>query len=157
MSKLITENDVAADFFWIDYLCRIAKKQVIDVPIVACAVADNYRLIASAVNSTVAKNDPCAHAEIELLRSVSNYYGNYRLDGITIYVNLEPCLMCYGALLHARVGRLVFGCTDSKFGVLSRHFGLHEHGSLNHKFAWRGNVRQEKCTNIIRQFFISKR
>lgn len=153
---LIKQEDIYADFFWMDYVCSLVNSDI-DVPIAACALDGDQRLITSATNATIRKNDPSAHAEVELLRAVSKIYGNHRLVDITVYVNLEPCLMCFGALLQARIKRLVFGCVDHKFGVLSRHSGLYFLGDLNHSFAWQGDVRSQKCSDILRTFFITKR
>lgn len=148
---------LTTDQYWMQYLLDKLTTTEVDVPIAACAVDAEQNLIAFAKNQTIAMNDPTAHAEIELLRILANKLSNYRLPNITVYVTLEPCIMCYGALLQARVARLVYACDDSKFGVLSKHDGLHALGEFNHKLAWSSGVCAREASELLKQFFRARR
>ena len=113
-----------------------------EVPVGAVAVLDGKK-IASAYNQSVSKNDPTAHAEILALRKVAKLVRNYRLSGIILYVTKEPCAMCAGALVWARVKKLVWGCPDLK--------------AANHKFAVKRGVLKEHCRSLLQKFFKAKR
>lgn len=145
------------DEYWMRYLLNGLSISSVDVPIAACAVDASQNLIASTINQTIAKNDPTAHAEVLLLRLVANKLNNYRMPEITVYVTLEPCLMCYGALLQARVKRLVYACADTRFGVCSQHNGLHAFGELNHHLLWQGGVLAAEASSLLKDFFKNKR
>jgi len=127
-----------------------------EVPVGAVAVLGG-ELIARAWNRPIAANDPTAHAEILALRAAAQRQGNYRLPGLTLYVTLEPCLMCVGAMLHARVSRLVFGAADPKSGAVHSVWQLAEDERHNHKMAVTGGILAEECGLLLRQFFHAKR
>ena len=127
-----------------------------EVPIGAVVVRDGERL-ATAWNAPIASCDPTAHAEIAALRSAGRVLGNYRLTGSTLYVTLEPCLMCLGAMLHARIDRLVFGAADPKVGATSQLDGLARRASFNHAFVVEGGVLAETSARLLRSFFQRKR
>lgn len=127
-----------------------------EVPVGAVVVRGG-EVIASAHNGPVGLKDPSAHAEILALRRAAAAEGNYRLAGTTLYVTIEPCLMCAGALIHARVSRLVFGAPDPKGGAVVSLYGVLQDGRLNHRVAATGGVLREACSEILSRFFREKR
>ena len=127
-----------------------------EVPVGAIVVRGG-EVIASAHNGPVGLKDPSAHAEILALRRAAAAEGNYRLAGVTLYVTIEPCLMCAGALVHARVSRLVFGAPDSKGGAVVSLYGVLQDGRLNHRVEVTGGVLREACSEILSRFFREKR
>lgn len=127
-----------------------------EVPVGALIVAGD-EVVAEGWNRPIAARDPTAHAEILALRAAGEALGAYRLPGTTLYVTLEPCAMCVGALIHARVGRVVFGAADPKTGALGGMLALHEHPSHNHRLAVTGGVLAEACGERLRAFFRERR
>jgi len=127
-----------------------------EVPVGAVVVRGG-EVIASAHNGPVGLKDPSAHAEILALRRAAAEEGNYRLAGTTLYVTIEPCLMCAGALIHARVSRLVFGATDPKGGAVVSLYGVLGDARLNHRVEATGGVLREACSEILSRFFREKR
>jgi tRNA(adenine34) deaminase len=127
-----------------------------EVPVGAVIVRGG-EVIASAHNGPVGLKDPSAHAEILALRRAAALEGNYRLAGTTLYVTIEPCLMCAGALIHARVSRLVFGAPDPKGGAVVSLYGVLQDGRLNHRVDVTGGVLREACSEILSRFFREKR
>ena len=127
-----------------------------EVPVGAVVVKDN-QLIATGRNSPIANHDPSAHAEIVALREAARQLGNYRLDGCTLYVTLEPCAMCSGALLHARVSRVVFGAQDPKTGAAGSVLNLFELPTLNHQTQVTSGVLHEACGSLLQSFFTDRR
>src|SRR4051794_24547406 len=97
-------------------------RQLDEVPIGACVVSESEELLAAAFNRTITENDPTAHAEIIALREAAKLLGNYRLTNVTVYSTIEPCAMCAGALVNARIRRLVYGADDERFGAVKTHF-----------------------------------
>lgn len=128
-----------------------------EVPVGSVLVADNGEILASAGNETVSMHDPVGHAEIIALRMASQKIGNYRLPGTTLYVTLEPCAMCAGAMVHARIERLVFGATDPKTGAVISKYGIGRDGLLNHSFKVSGGVMEDECSQLLRDFFQKRR
>ena len=127
-----------------------------EVPVGAVVVRGG-EVIASAHNAPVGLRDPSAHAEILALRKAAAVEGNYRLAGTTLYVTIEPCLMCAGALVHARVSRLVFGAADPKGGAAVSLYRVLEDGRLNHRVEVAGGVLATECGEILSRFFREKR
>ena len=127
-----------------------------EVPIGAVAVADG-EIVARAFNQPIGACDPTAHAEVLLLRAAAARMRNYRLTGVTVYVTVEPCLMCVGALLPARIHEVVFGATEPKTGALVSTVRGHELPGLNHRFGVTGGVLENDCRELIQQFFRSRR
>ncbi len=127
-----------------------------EVPIGAVVVSKEGVLLGKGYNSPISSNDPTAHAEINAIRDASRFEKNYRLTGSTLYVTLEPCLMCYGAMVHARIKRLVFGAFDKRSGLTS-HLELIEKLNLNHKVEVEGGLLKEECGEILTRFFELKR
>ena len=127
-----------------------------EVPVGAVIVREGG-LLAKAGNSSISLKDPSAHAEILAIRAAAAAVGNYRLPETTLYVTLEPCLMCAGAILHARIGRLVFGAADPKGGAAASLYRIFEDRRLNHMVAVTGGVLQAECSEILSGFFQEKR
>lgn len=127
-----------------------------EVPVGAVIVLDG-RVIARAHNSPVSLNDPSAHAEILALRKAAKKLGNYRLAGAEMYVTLEPCVMCAGAIVHARVRRVVFGAADPKGGAVVSLFRMMEDKRLNHSVQVDRGIMEDACSEILSRFFREKR
>jgi tRNA(adenine34) deaminase len=127
-----------------------------EVPIGAVAVADG-QMVARAFNQPIGAVDPTAHAEILALRQAAAAVGNYRLTGITLYVTVEPCLMCVGALVHARVQEVVYGVAEPKTGALVSTLRALDTPGLNHRFAVTAGVLEAECRDAIQQFFRDRR
>ena len=127
-----------------------------EVPIGAVIVIDG-RIAARAFNQPIGAHDPTAHAEVLALRDAARTIGNYRLTGATLYVTVEPCLMCVGALVHARVGEVVYGAPEPKSGALASAVRAHELPGLNHRFTVTAGVREEECRALLQAFFREKR
>jgi len=132
-----------------------AKKKG-EVPVGAILVKDD-NLIAKAHNEPITKNDPTAHAEIEVLRAAGEIQNNYRLVDSTLYVTLEPCAMCFGAMVHARVNRIVFGAYDSKSGVCGSCVDLQSGKLFNHKIYITGGILEQCCKELLSSFFKKRR
>lgn len=127
-----------------------------EVPIGAVVVVDG-QLVARAHNAPITTADPTAHAEVLALRAAARTVGNYRLPGAILYVTLEPCVMCCGALVHARIARLVYGADDPKAGAVVSRFRVLEDLCLNHRVAVTGGVRSEEASALLRAFFAARR
>jgi tRNA(adenine34) deaminase len=128
-----------------------------EVPVGAIVVAPSGELLARSANAPVALHDPTAHAEILALRAAGQALRNYRLPGCTLYVTLEPCAMCVGALVHARIERLVYGATDPKAGACGSVFDFADGTKLNHRIEVTGGVRAEESAALLREFFAARR
>lgn len=127
-----------------------------EVPVGAVVVKDG-QVIASGRNAPIAGHDPTAHAEVMALREAARVLGNYRLDGCTLYVTLEPCAMCSGAMLHARLARVVFGAADPRTGVAGSVLNLFDHAQLNHQTQVTGGVLADACGQLLKDFFRPRR
>jgi tRNA(adenine34) deaminase len=127
-----------------------------EVPVGAVVVIDG-RIVARAHNAPIALADPTAHAEILALREAARARRNYRLTGATLYATVEPCPMCCGAALHARVDRLVYGAPDPKAGAVDSLYRLLDDPRLNHRVATRGGIRSEESASLLRTFFAARR
>ncbi|MFN6965098.1 MAG: tRNA adenosine(34) deaminase TadA [Pyrinomonadaceae bacterium] len=152
-------HETIEDEIWMrEALARAREARDLDeVPVGACVVDENGELLASASNRTIAESDPTAHAEVLALREAARKLGNYRLTGTTLYTTIEPCVMCAGALVGARVARVVYGAADERFGGLVTHFGIGTSELLNHRFEIRGGVLQEECRSLMQEFFRARR
>ncbi len=126
------------------------------MPVGAVVVRDGV-VIGSGFNSTISRHDPSAHAEILALRAAAVASGNYRLSGCTLYVTLEPCVMCSGAIMHARIGRVVYGAPDPKTGACGSVLNLFAEHSLNHHTAVAGGMLAEECGRVLKSFFQERR
>jgi len=140
------------------YAFRLAQRaeQQGEVPVGAIVVKDD-QCIAEGWNSSIATHDPTAHAEMMALRKAGLALKNYRLTGATLYVTLEPCVMCMGAISHARVERLVFGAFDPKRGAVCHALSLSDASFLNHRINWVGGVLEIDCSELLRDFFRARR
>jgi tRNA(adenine34) deaminase len=127
-----------------------------EVPIGAVLVV-NGAIVSRGYNQPISAVDPTAHAEVMVLRSAAAAIGNYRLTDAVVYVTLEPCLMCVGALVHARVREVVYGAAEPKTGALVSSIRALEAPGLNHRFAVTGGVREEECRGLVQEFFREKR
>jgi len=127
-----------------------------EVPVGAVLVV-NGQVVAQAFNQPIGSIDPTAHAEVLVLREAARALGNYRLTDATVYVTIEPCLMCVGALVHARVREVVYGATEPKTGALVSTVRALEQPGLNHRFAITGGVLEAECRAIIQKFFWDRR
>ena len=127
-----------------------------EVPVGAVLVKDNL-LIAKGHNQPISKNDATAHAEVQLIRAAGIINKNYRLTGTSLYVTLEPCAMCLGAIMHARIERIVFGAHDPKTGVCGSSVNLINADCFNHSITLVSGVLENECKNLLKKFFISRR
>ena len=127
-----------------------------EVPVGAIVVLDDV-VIGTGFNQPISSTDPTAHAEIVAVRAAAARAGNYRLTGSTLYVTVEPCLMCVGAMVHARVQRVIFGTTEPKAGALVSMTRAHELPALNHRLEVTGGVLEDDCRAVIQAFFRSRR
>jgi tRNA(adenine34) deaminase len=153
-SSSLNEEDVKYMTLAIKAAQAAAEKG--EVPVGAVIVKDN-NILAAAGNQPIGANDPSAHAEIRVLRAASETLSNYRLPETTLYVTLEPCLMCIGAIIHARVERLVYGATDPKTGAVSSLYPIGTDKRLNHKLEITSGVMEHECGELLRQFFKTRR
>ena len=127
-----------------------------EVPVGAVVVVEG-EIVARAHNAPLARADPTAHAEILALRDAARKLGNYRLTGATLYATVEPCPMCCGAALHARVARVVYGAPDPKAGAVESLYRLLDDARLNHRVATRGGVRAQEAAQLLKTFFEARR
>ena len=127
-----------------------------EVPVGALVVKDG-QVIGRGFNRPISAHDPTCHAEIEALREAGRTLGNYRLPGCELYVTLEPCAMCVGAMLHARLARVVFGARDPKTGACGSVIDLPAVATLNHQTAFEGGVLADECGAVLREFFAARR
>ncbi len=128
-----------------------------EVPVGAVIVDARGRLLGQGFNRTITDHDPSAHAEIIALRAAGALAGNHRLPQASLYVTLEPCMMCVGAILHARLARVVFGAPDPKTGACGSVLALHLPGRLNHQTQFDGGVLAQECGQLLQDFFRARR
>ncbi len=127
-----------------------------EVPVGAVVVKDGV-VIGRGHNQPIGARDPTAHAEIAALRTAAQHLGNYRLGGCELYVTLEPCVMCAGALVHARVARLVYGAPDERFGAVVSKFRMCDSENLNHQLEITAGVMETECRDLMQDFFRARR
>ena len=127
-----------------------------EVPVGAVVVVDG-EIIARGINRTISDNDPSAHAEVVVIRAAAHALENHRLTNATLYVTLEPCTMCVGALVQARIGRLVFGAYDPKAGAAGSAIDLTDSPAFNHSFEINGGVLADECGEVLKAFFAGRR
>ena len=151
-------NQQRIDEFWMRCALDQAKQaqQSNEVPVGAVLVKDE-KIVGSGWNQPILSHDPSAHAEIVALRNAGTNINNYRLLDTTLYVTLEPCVMCVGAMMHARIRRLVYGTSDPKTGAAGSQFDLFAGNQFNHKIAVTPDILSEECGTLLRQFFKDKR
>ena len=127
-----------------------------EVPVGAVVVLDGV-VVGEGWNQPIGAHDPTAHAEVVAIRAAARHLGNYRLTGATVYATIEPCQMCVGAMVHARIARVVFGAPEPKAGALESAMRAHEHPSLNHRLAVSGRVLEAECRAVLQAFFAERR
>lgn len=147
------------DFYYLGEALDQARKGLAagEVPVGAVLVGEGGKILARAFNQPIAFSDPTAHAEVLALRQAAAKVGNYRLPGVSLYVTLEPCVMCVGAMIAARVQRLVFGAADPKAGACVSLYRLPEDERLNHRLEVTGGVREAECRELLQEFFKARR
>ena len=136
-------------------LARQARERG-EVPVGAVVVIDD-QVVGEGFNQPIGANDPTAHAEIVALRDAAARVGNYRLEGARLYVTIEPCQMCVGAMIHARIEKLFYGTREPKAGAIESAMRAHEHPALNHRMTAEGGILEEECREVIQEFFRSRR
>jgi tRNA(adenine34) deaminase len=145
-----------------EYFMRLALQEAEkafiegEIPVGAILVKGND-IIASAHNRKEATSDPTAHAELIVIREAALKTGNWRLSEAAIYVTKEPCVMCTGAMLNARLGRLIYGCSDERYGAVRSRFQLAYEPSLNHRITVVSGVLEGECADILKKFFVQLR
>ena len=154
MEQSATEEDV----MWMRHALTLADKaeSIGEVPVGACVVL-NGELIGEGFNTPITDNDPSAHAELRAVKEAASTVQNYRLIDATLYVTLEPCSMCAGMLVHARVKRVVFGAKDAKTGAAGSVMNLLQHPALNHQLEVVSGVLADECANKLSDFFRKRR
>jgi len=148
----------AAHKRWMREAIRAAREAELagEVPVGTCVVVDD-EVVAIAGNRTRTDCDPTAHAEIVALREAAQRVGNYRLASATVYSTIEPCAMCAGALIQARVPRLVYGAKDDRAGAVDSHFGICNSNQLNHRVAVVSGILESECRELMQEFFRTRR
>ena len=143
---------------WMQQALALARRaeQEGEVPVGAVLVAEG-EVVAEGWNRPIVLHDPTAHAEIQAMRAAAIKLGNYRLPGTTLYVTLEPCAMCAGAMIQARIGQLVFGCSDLRSGAAGTIFNVVQEPSLNHRVEVVAGILETECRETLQQFFRRKR
>jgi tRNA(adenine34) deaminase len=151
---MFTEDDKE----WMQQALRLAKQAATEdeVPVGAVLVFNN-EIIGKGYNCPIKTNDPTAHAEIRALREGAAKLGNYRLPGTTLYVTLEPCLMCAGAMVHARINRLVYGASDPRTGAIKSVAQILDSSFLNHRVFYNGGLLEKECADLLSAFFKGRR
>ena len=150
--------DAEADEYWMRRALDLAADaRAIDEVPVGCVVVRDGATLGEGFNQPISQVDPSAHAEILALRAAATAVANYRLAGATVYVTLEPCAMCAGALVHARIARLVFGAREPKAGAVASQMTLLAESWLNHRVEVASGVLEAECAAMMQQFFRDKR
>ena len=150
-------NEIDEKWMLVAYQLAQNAAEIGEVPIGACVVGPDGLLVAAAFNRTIHNNDPTAHAEILAIRIAGEMLDNYRLIGTTVYSTIEPCAMCAGALVNARVSRLVYGAKDERYGAVDTHFGIGITDVLNHRILVVSGVLEGECRTLMQDFFRRRR
>jgi len=147
-----------ADLKWMRHAIALAKRgsQDDEVP-VGAVIVQNDKIIGEGWNQPIGRHDPSAHAEVVALRAAGKSINNYRLLNTTLYVTLEPCVMCAGAIIHARVGRVVYGATDPKAGAAGSVVDIFANTKINHHVSVEGGLLADECGNLLTEYFRAKR
>jgi tRNA(adenine34) deaminase len=157
-SESQAKNSTDRHIPWMYLALEQAKKSALigEIPVGAILIHQDH-LLAAAGNSPISKQDPTAHAEILAIREAARNLGNYRMPGTTLYVTLEPCIMCMGAIIQARIDRLVFGAHDPKAGAVESCYHIGSDALLNHTITIETGILAEECGAILKDFFRGKR
>jgi tRNA(adenine34) deaminase len=151
---IFLQNDSAFMRQALDLAQQAASKE--EVPVGAIVVA-NGEVIGRGFNCPIDSNDPTAHAEIVAMRDAAKNLCNYRLSGCELYVTIEPCTMCLGAMVHARIKRVIFGALEPRAGAFASNPMLMDADHFNHKVEWSGGVLEQDCSELIKEFFKGRR
>ena len=154
MDNAFTEQDMA--FMREAIACAELATERGEVPVGAVVVADG-KIIGRGSNQPISTSDPTAHAEVVAIRQAAKKLANYRLNGSTLYTTIEPCSMCAGSLIHARIERLVFGAHDEKAGAAASVFHLLDSNERQHRVVWQGGLLEEECAALVSEFFKKRR
>jgi tRNA(adenine34) deaminase len=138
-------------------LAEAARAAALDEVPIGAVIVHEGAIIGAGFNQPISSHDPTAHAEIVALRAAATAIGNYRLTGATMYVTVEPCLMCVGAMVHARIALVVFGAAEPKAGALQSMTNAHELPGLNHRMSSIGGVLADESRQLLQQFFQARR
>jgi len=154
MQFLSADDPAGRDRHWMDLCIRLAERAQAagEVP-VGAVVVQGDRLVSLGFNQREASQDPCGHAELFAIRAAATSLGSWRLSGCTLYVTLEPCAMCAGAMVLGRISRCVYGCADPKGGFLGSLGDLSRWPGLNHRFEVQGGVEADRCSAQLKSFF----
>jgi tRNA(adenine34) deaminase len=157
-NDLDTSEAESLDLFWMQRALELARQAEVEgeVPVGAVLVKDD-QVLGEGWNAPISEHDPTAHAEIRALRNAATRLGNYRLLDTTLYVTLEPCVMCAGAIIHARVNRVVYGAADPKTGAAGSVFDILNSEQHNHRVQITGGVLEQECSALLKEFFQARR
>lgn len=149
---------ISDDEHWMRHALNLAHKaaELDEVPVGAVLVKDG-QLLSEGWNQPIAQHDPTAHAEIMAIRSAAQQMQNYRLPGTTLYITLEPCTMCAGAIIHARISRVVFGAAEPRAGAAGSAINLLQNTQFNHQTEFTSGVLSDECGQVLKDFFASRR
>ncbi len=150
-------SDLDEKWMWRAIGLAREAEEVGEVPVGAVIIDAEGKILAAASNRTIKNIDPTAHAEVLALRIAATRIGNYRLEGTTVYTTIEPCAMCAGALVNARVARVVYGAPDERFGAVETLFRVCDHPELNHRMQVTGNILADNCRRLMQDFFKARR
>ena len=153
----MTDSDYDEIFMRLALTAAYRGAQIGEVPVGACIVDDQGQVIGATSNRTIIDNDPTGHAEIRVIRRAAEVRKNYRLAGMTVYSTIEPCVMCAGALVNARIKRLVFGAHDERFGGVESVFRLCDSESLNHRIEITSGLLADESRALMQEFFRERR
>ena len=147
-----------SDEYWMAHALRLAERaqEYNEVPVGAVIVKDN-KIIGEGWNQSITSKDPTAHAEIQAIRMACLHQNNYRLPGTTLYITLEPCLMCAGAIVHTRISRVLFAAKEPKTGAAGSCFDIFNENKLNHSVKCEQGLLAEESSKILKQFFKARR
>ena len=156
---MMSDKPPNTDEFWMQMALEAARaaSEANEIPIGACIIDQAGNLLATGGNRTRTDCDPTGHAEIIVLREAAKKIGNYRLTETVLYTTIEPCAMCAGALVTARVKRLVYGATDERFGAVETLFRICDSGSLNHRMEITSGILADECKKLMQDFFRARR
>lgn len=154
-----SEGTLRDDVFWMQKALALADRasELGEVPVGAVVVDAEQRVVGEGFNCPISGNDPTAHAEMVAMRAAAQALGNYRLSGCTLYVTIEPCTMCAGAMVHARIQRLVYGALEPKAGAVTSNGSALDRDNLNHRVDWTGGVLASECSDTMSRFFSRRR
>lgn len=151
--------EAQSDEYWMEQALLLAQSaaDVGEVPVGAVVVSATGEMLGSGFNQPIRTHDPSAHAEIMALRNASQAMSNYRLPGCVLYVTIEPCTMCVGAIVHSRLSRVVYGAPEPRFGAIESSRRLLDEGAFNHRVEYLGGVASQQCGELMREFFKGRR